>query len=197
MANYCSNFIEFRGTNEDIKSLTEGFQSLDEGIELSAKRFEMMTFTEACDKAFGLESPPHTEYNYYGTKWFDFNYEDRDAWENRDAFLHVYGDSAWGPPSKLTQELCKAFGVEATHHYEEAGNDFGGILYADKEGAVSVEEYSFDEYKYKYDRDYWWEEMMYRITEFYKTFDEFVKDHGYAYLDDLIEAWDEAHKKES
>ena len=185
MANHCYNHIEFTGTSDRLNALREGFVKL-------SKDSEYETFTEACDKSFGLKSPPDADYSYYGTKWFEFEQGDVNS------FLVVYGDSAWGPPEKLTQELCRAYHVSARHEYEEPGCDFAGVTTFDEKGNYDQEQYTYWEFKYKHDQYHWWQEMIYLIKEeVYKNFDQFAEHNGYADLEDLNEAWNEAHKQES
>ena len=108
------------------------------------------------------------------------------------------GDSAWNPPEKLTQELCRAYRVRARHEYEEAGNDFAGITTFDEEGDYDQEQYTYWEFKYKYDEDWWRDEMIYLIQgKNYGTFEEFAEDNPYAELGDLKHAWKTVYKNES
>jgi hypothetical protein len=185
-----------------VNALREGFVKL-------SKDKDSETFVESCDKAFGLQSPPTADYKYYGTKWFDFAIElVSDCWdESVEGFedtpitycsIVISGDSAWSPPEKLTQELCKAYRVRARHEYEESGNDFAGITTFDEEGDCDQETYTYWEFKYKYDQDWWWDEMTYQIQEGYRyeSYNEFAEEHKYADIDDLNEAWNRANKNE-
>tara|TARA_R100000951_G_C2646438_1_gene182755 strand:- start:1379 stop:1990 length:612 start_codon:yes stop_codon:yes gene_type:complete len=203
MANHCYNYIEFRGETEHIKKLARCFSLLMK-VEYAP------TFIEACASVFQLlEVPEDAEYNYFGTKWFEvelsqepqleYDYTDEDTKERfSESYFIVSGDSAWTPPEKLTQELCKAYRVRARHEYEESGCDFAGILTIDEKGDYDEEEYTYRECKYKYDQDWWWDEMVYTIQErHYETFEEFFEDNGYAELGILKEAWKIAHEKES
>ena len=203
MANHCYNYIEFTGTSDRVNALQEGFVKL-------SKDSESKTFTEACDKSFGLESPPDADYVHYGTKWFDFLIElvSRGCWyEYVEGFedtpmkycsIVISGESAWSPPKELTKKLCEAYRVRARHEYDEPGNDFGGITTFDEKGDYDEEVYTYMEFKYRYYMDFWWDEMIHLIREEnYKTFEEFFEDNDYADLDDLKEAWKIAHEKES
>lgn len=202
MANHCYNYIEFTGTSDRVTALQEGLVKLsrDEDSE---------TFKDACDKAFGLQSPPTADYKYYGTKWFEFVIElVNDSWnESVEGFedtpitycsIVISGDSAWSPPEKLTQELCRAYRVRARHEYEEQGMDFAGITTFDEEGDYDQETYTYWEFKYKHDQDWWWDEVVYQIQEGYRyeSYSEFAEDHPYADIEDLNEAWNRANKNE-
>ena len=203
MANHCYNYIEFTGTSDRVNALREGFVKL-------SKDSESKTFTEACDKSFGLQSPPDADYAHYGAKWFDFVIEliGNSCWEKSvEGFedtpipycsIFISGDSAWTPPKKLIQELCKAYRVSARHEYEESGNDFGGVLTINEKGHSNQEEYTYWEFKYKYEQDWWWDEVTYQIQEGYRyeSYNEFAEDHPYADIDDLNEAWNRANKNE-
>ena len=201
MANYCNNHIEFTGTSDRVNALREGFVKL-------SKDSESKTFTEACDKLFGLQPSPTAQYDHYGTKWFDFTIElVSDCWdESVEGFedtpitycsIVISGDSAWNPPEKLTQELCRAYRVRARHEYEEPGCDFAGITTFDEEGDYDQELYTYNEFKYKYNQDFWWDDMVYLIeAQSYDTFEEFAENNGYAELGHLKEAWKIAHENE-
>ena len=202
MANYCYNHIEFRGETEHIKKLARCFALL-------TKVEHAPTFTEACASVFRLlVVPEDADYTFFGTKWFnidfiqepqlEYDYTDEDTKERfSESYFVVTGDSAWYPPKKLTQKLCDAYGVRARHEYEEQGNDFAGITTFDEKGEYDEEVYTYMEFKYKYEQEYWWDEITYQIEySNYETFEEFFEDNDYAELDDLKEAWNRAHKNE-
>lgn len=203
MANHCYNYIEFRGETEHIKKLARCFSLLMK-VEYTS------TFTDACASVFKLLAVPEdADYRYFGTKWFEielsqepqleYDYIDEDTKERfSESYFIVSGDSAWNPPEKLTQKLCDAYRVRARHEYEEAGNDFAGVTIFDEKGNYDQKKYTYWEFKYKYDQDWWWDEMIYQIQEGYRyeTFDEFEEDNPYADLDDLNEAWNIANKNE-
>lgn len=202
MANYCSNYIEFSGETERIKKLARCF-------ELLIKAEYAPTFTEACASVFRLlVVPEDSDYAYFGTKWFnieltqepqlEYEHTDEDTGEvySRSYFV-VTGDSAWYPPKKLTQKLCDSYGVQARHEYEESGNDFGGILTVDEKGHCEDEEYTYLEFNYKYNEDFWWDEVICQIEYgSHETFEDFARDNGYADLEVLKKAWKIAHENE-
>jgi len=202
MANNCYNHIEFVGLKKNIERLAKAFHSLQ-------KETADLTLTQACDKVFGLKSPPDSEYAHYGTKWFNFTmglpeYGEPfhvEGFEDMPPLAYgsfnLIGDSAWSPPILLVEELCRAYSVEATHHYDESGCDFGGVFKADKNGEVAHEQYTYLEYLYTYDYDAWWEEIVYQIQEdAYQTFEHCVEENPYADLDNLNEAWNEVKPKD-
>ena len=86
----------------------------------------------------------------YGTKWWDIN--DCGGIEKfshvKDSVITVSGDSAWSPPVKLIEEICKYYKVSATMEYEEPGCDFGGEIFIDKTGIVKDNCYEYGEWIY-------------------------------------------------
>jgi hypothetical protein len=180
MANHCNNWIHFMGSKESLEKLEkalgtyEGLSHFNEWVD------SMIEFTPPKDD--------EREYYHYGTRWFEFQVSNDD-----DGSLFVDGYSAWSPPLEMTRSLCEHFGVEAKHEYEEMGNDFGGFIRIQNNGAIAEQqEYSYQEWRYREDAD----SFMFNLID--DLFNDLHCDF-FSSLDDLLEEYNflsQEHKKE-
>ena len=68
-------------------------------------------------------------------------------------------DSAWSPPINFIQHLGRLFNVECELYYEEPGCDFCGKSYFDNENGLTEEDYSYNEGRYVFDKDNFFESI--------------------------------------
>ena len=61
--------------------------------------------------------------------------------------------TAWSPPINFIQHLGYLFNVECELYYEEPGCDFCGKSYFNNEDGLSEEDYSYDEGRFVFDKD--------------------------------------------
>jgi hypothetical protein len=178
MANHCYNYIVLNGNTEVLEELSEAMAE--------AEAFDDNYFTEFCDRVLKINKriDPAKDYGFYGTKWFEYSITDKDV-----EMLIIQGDSAWGPPDRFVEEICKQYGLCATLEYEEPGMDFAGIVKYDSTGQVDHEEFTFYELQYRNDIGYWQEEIL--NMHYDDEDDEEIKE----YLKNATYASDE-HKKE-
>lgn len=161
MANYCNNWISFEGKKNSLDKLVKKLKTYDKS----------KYFTEWCeyvigkgklDGGEGFQKKYGTDFNVYymyGTKWFDFNIE------GEGTHLRVYGDSAWSPPIKFVEEVCKKFQLKAEMEYEECGNDFAGRTTFDETGILKEEDYTYDEWRYRESHESWYDDVYYRFAD--------------------------------
>lgn len=153
MANHCYNFVSIEG-DPDILRFIEG---LIEKADGSSTNY----FVDFCDKV--LQKKPRTDqldtYNDYGTKWW----EQQVSLVEGDDTMTIQGDSAWGPPDRFIEELCKEYGLCATLEYEEPGCGFAGIAKYDSTGEIEHEEMTYHEFSYGNDVSYWIENLAYTL----------------------------------
>ena len=147
MANHCYNFISLSGDKELLEELWEGIK------EAEAAPNDQY-FYQFCDRVVKANPSVKKDYLFYGTKWFEYEIDhDGDT-------MCMQGDSAWGPPQRFIEEICKQYGVCAVLEYEEPGNDFAGIVKYDSTGEIDHEEFTYHELQYNTDFDYWKEEIL-------------------------------------
>jgi hypothetical protein len=120
MANYCYNYIVFKGAN--VGKLKEAF-----GLYKQTEYFDDFVHL-ATGKPIEDKKDPYR----YGTRWFEFETELVDS-----ETLVVSGDSAWSPVEGMTQAFCEHFSVSARIEFEESGCDFGGYTEYDEQGNVT------------------------------------------------------------
>lgn len=147
MANHCYNYVLLSGNKEMLKELQEAI------IEAEAASNDKY-FYQFCDRVVKADPSVEKDYLFYGTKWFEHEVD------YHGDCLTIQGDSAWGPPQRFIEEICKQYGLCAVLEYEEPGNDFAGIVNYDSTGEVDHEEFTYHELQYNNDFDYWKEEIL-------------------------------------
>ena len=99
--------------------------------------------------------------------------------------------TAWSPPVNFVSNLCKMYGVTAVMDYDEGGCDFCGRATIDIDGEIDEVDYGFNEGKYYFDNEYFWESIVESDLEYALeqdiTKDQFLLDHSYINEDDLKE----------
>lgn len=161
MANNCFNWIRFEGSKTALDRLEKKLKTYDKS-QYFTEWSEYVIGKGKLDGGVGFQEKYGTEFNVYymyGTKWFDFSMDGDD----NDLILH--GDSAWSPPIKLIEEICKKYKLKAEHEYEEPGNDFGGVTTFDKNGIIEEKDYSYDEWRYHQNPSGWQDDMYYRFSD--------------------------------
>jgi hypothetical protein len=83
------------------------------------------------------------------------------------------------------------YGVTAVMDYDEGGCDFCGRAIIDIDGEVDEEDYGFNEGKYHFDNEYFWESLIEGDLEYALeeeiTKAQFILDHSYVSEEDLKE----------
>jgi hypothetical protein len=160
MANHCYNSIQIVGDNKTLKKLKKKLDRYE----------ETNFFNEFGDLILDKKFDPEEKRDgyEYGTRWFDFDLDldDKNISEDNLISLNISGDSAWSPPEKLIEEICKKYKVSAEMFYEECGNDFmGETKYFWKDNVLQKEEecYSYREGMYKISDN--WHENTYEDIE--------------------------------
>jgi len=147
MANHCYNFIELSG---DKELLDELWDSIKEAEEFNEDKY----FYQFCDRVVKANPSVEKDYLFYGTKWFEYNVD------HHGDTMCIQGDSAWGPPQRFIEEVCKQYGLCAVLEYEESGNDFAGRVKYDGTGEIEHEEFTYHEWQYINNTDYWIEDVL-------------------------------------
>ena len=180
MANNCYNFISLEGDNKSIKELAERltdtydkFEYLNGWCDYVLKIRDDFNYIKEEDKR---------DHYYYGSRWFDFDIS------VDDDCITIQGDSAWSPMEKFTEDLCEVYNLSGRIEYEEVGFDFGGYASYVGEEEVDSGHFTYMEWKYIEDRDYWLQEMLFKIESLDDEEDilnEFKETSKYASKKDL------------
>jgi hypothetical protein len=140
MANHCENYVNLCGDKAKLHEINE---------KLNCYR-EFNYFTNFAKFLLGKDhwnTPTSNELTHkfvyeYGTKWWNFySYLDEGCDEG---CIEISGHSAWNPPKKLIDELCKKYKLSGEMEYCEEGMDFGGVIHW-KNGSIVYEKY-YDTY---------------------------------------------------
>jgi hypothetical protein len=103
MPNWCSNYIVFAGTKENIEALNNAIKTAIE-LEDKEKKAQKIHSSDIVDGYF---------YNIY--------VDDVLTYDDNDEIVMQY-ETRWSPNIKDVSILCKEFNVTADHDYSELGN---------------------------------------------------------------------------
>ena len=127
--------------------------------------------------------------NWFGTKW-DVSYSEC-QFDFNDDHIVMMPSTAWSPPIYFVSNLCKMYGVTAVMDYDEGGCNFCGRATIDIDGGIEVEDYGYNEGKYHFDNEYFWESLVESDLEYAMeeeiTKSQFILDHPYVNEDDKKE----------
>ena len=191
MPNWCSNYIVISGDVDKISLLKNILEdvpktNVDDSIVFTTLIGKEPTITtEDYEKGGWFNS----NVDWFGTKW-DVSYSDC-QFEFNDDHIIMMPMTAWSPPVRFVSNLCKMYGVTAVMDYDEGGCDFCGRANIDIDGEVDEDDYGFDEGKYHFDNEYFWESIVENDLEYALeqeiTKAQFILDHSYVSEEDLKE----------
>ena len=189
MPNWCTNYILIRGDENKISLLKNILEDVPKN-----KPDDCIVFTTLIGKEPTISTEDYekggwfdSNVNWFGTKWdvsyiecqFDFN----------DDHIVMMPSTAWSPPIYFVSNLCKMYGVTAVMDYDEGGCNFCGRTIID--GGIEIEDYGYNEGKYHFDNEYFWESIVESDLEYALEQDvtkaEFILDHSYVSEDDKKE----------
>jgi len=139
MANNCYNHATVYGKKEVLDEIEEKFNKYTD-YDYLVLWGDMVLNKE-------VERNIKDDYYYYDTRWWDFDIQ------RYDDSMMISGDSAWGPPLKLLQELTEVYDVVVEGSYDEPGMDIAGEFKCEK-GEIEDIEMTCWELKLKDDRQY-------------------------------------------
>jgi hypothetical protein len=169
MANHCWNNLVIEGKKEVLDKLEELFKNYH----------EIDYFVDFGNAFFpDLKDPPTREdYNFYGTKWWDFIIN-----RENDDYMEISGDSAWGPPLELIRMIAEKYSVGCTISFSEGGCNFAGVYVYQNDQLIEKADYSCAQYAYSVENgvqslmdDYLYDDDCFDI---YKDADDFIDKLG-------------------
>ena len=185
MPNLCNNHIIISGNEKKILLLKNIIENDPKSKEDECIVFETLIGTEPEPEEYENDS----NVDWFGTKR-DVSYNDC-GFEFNDNHIIMTPLTAWSPPIGFVSNLCKMYGVTAVMDYDEGGCDFCGRATIDINGEVNEEEYTFNEGKYHFDNEYFWESIVESDLEYVMeeeiTKDQFILKYPYVNQDDLKE----------
>lgn len=157
MANNCWNYAVLSGDKAALDEIQERF----------SKYNDFNYFIHFGDYVLKKETPTNTEeYYLYGTKWWDFNIDER-----TDNTMTISGDSAWSPPLELLRQISEVYDVEIEGEYSESGCDFGGFFYCE-DGCLDDNQMTYFEYQLESDREWAITDLIDNQLDWDEEFDE-------------------------
>jgi hypothetical protein len=207
MANHCQNFAYFSGEPEQISKLEEALKRetanhlkeeyTDKGlaipkyasntVELYARNYNLILSDQPDD----FTKPGYDVYDLYGSKWFECEWE-----VMCDTEIQLTGSSAWSPVIAFFEKICTTYQLDAYGDYAESGMDFAGEFTITKEGEVTDDQTSYQQYEANNNPDSFFENVLYYISD--GNFESFqsVLDHFKDVSWDLTDVETETLKKE-
>lgn len=153
MPNWCSNSLTITGHKYDIETILERLRKGDAdkmfetliGInpEISVEQYEKNWYDENISR--------------FGTKW-DVSYT-MDMFQYSEDTIYITFETAWSPPVEFCRSLSKMYNVKCVLFYSEPGIGFAGQFEVDGDGNESDDECGYLEGLYKYDNEYFWDEV--------------------------------------
>ena len=183
MPNWCNNHIIISGNEKKMLLLKNIIEN-----DPKSKKDECIVF----ETLIGTEPEPEEYENDSNVDWFgtkrDVSYNDC-GFEFNDNHIIMTPLTAWSPPIGFVSNLCKMYGVTAVMDYDEGGCNFCGRTIID--GGIEIEDYGYNEGKYHFDNEYFWESIVESDLEYALEQDvtkaEFILDHSYVSEDDKKE----------
>ena len=189
MPNWCSNYIVISGDVDKISLLKNVLEDVPKSKEDDSIVFTTLIGKEPEIPTEEYEKGGWFDLNWFGTKW-DVSYCNC-QFEFNDDHIIMMPMTAWSPPIGFVSNLCKMYGVTAVMDYDEGGCDFCGRAIIDIDGGIEEEDYGFNEGKYHFDNEYFWESLVESDLEYALEQDvtkaEFILDHSYVSEEDLKE----------
>lgn len=188
MANHCQNFAYFSGEPEQISKLEKALQRetdnylkqeyTDKGltipsyymntVELYARNYNLILSDQPDD----FTQPGYDVYDLYGSRWFVCEWE-----VMSDTEIQLMGSSAWSPVVSFFEKICTTYQLDAYGDYAESGMDFAGEFTITKEGEVTDNQTSYQQYEATHNPEGFFEDVLYYISDGYYESFQSVLDH--------------------
>jgi hypothetical protein len=159
MPNWCNNHLTITGDNENLDRIKFYLEDIESKDNTSPGIFMALV---GRDKSIELNEYEHggwydANINYWGCKW-DVSYNEANITYDDESITMSF-DSAWSPPINFIQHLGRLFNVKCELYYEEPGCDFCGKSYFDNENGLTEEDYSYNEGRYLFDKENFFESI--------------------------------------
>lgn len=170
MANDCDYKVRITGEPEDLQKLFNKLQcdEVKNVGHLHSDNYSILF--ESCD-----------DVEDWGSKWVSFSNID---YYDGDTMMFIDGSSAWKPAEGFWQKTSKEFNLSIDLEYSEPGVGFAGVTEINDGEITLKDEFSYWQYLYIRDYDYFWEEIESRCD--YSTLEEVIDELGDTY-DNLSE----------
>lgn len=154
MPNYCWNWIEISASKENIEKIRTVIDQVNETEEgFWASNYPLLIEKPAISKEDLEKMQFFDVYSEWGSKWFTpyvdgYHLSENPVQKNKNSYITIAGDSAWGPMLPLCEKLSKHYNADITIEFEEPGCDFGGRYRFSNGNIQEQEEYAYLEWQY-------------------------------------------------
>lgn len=153
MPNWCYNNLTITGEKENLDRIKFHLEDIEKKDDSTPGIFMALVGRDQSIELNEYENGGWYDANisYWGCKW-DVSYDESGVEYNDDSITMSF-QTAWSPPINFIQHLGYLFNVECELYYEEPGCDFCGKSYFNSEDGLSEEDYSYDEGRFVFDKD--------------------------------------------
>lgn len=153
MPNWCYNNLTITGEKENLDRIKFHLEDIEKKDDSTPGIFMALVGRDQSIELNEYENGGwyDANINYWGCKW-DVSYDESGV-EYNDGSITMSFQTAWSPPINFIQHLGYLFNVECELYYEEPGCDFCGKSYYNSEDGLSEEDYSYDEGRFVFDKD--------------------------------------------
>ncbi len=153
MPNWCYNNLTITGEKENLDRIKFHLEDIEKKDDSTPGIFMALVGRDHTIELNEYENGGwyDANINYWGCKW-DVSYDESGV-EYNDGSITMSFQTAWSPPINFIQHLGYLFNVECELYYEEPGCDFCGKSYYNSEDGLSEEDYSYDEGRFVFDKD--------------------------------------------
>lgn len=182
MPNWCSNYIEIKGSQKNIKKIADILKENPKGDKLYETLIGLKPNGNYTDDWYDLNN------EWFGCKW-DTEYDIEEMYIGKNS-ISLDVESPWSPPIEFCKTLAKKYKVKCVISYEECGCDFAGKTTIKSDGTCIEEDYHFLEGKYKLDKEGFWEEIESHLEDWKESSseEEIREDLSFANEDDIQQA---------
>jgi hypothetical protein len=159
MPNWCYNHLTITGDKKNLDRIKFHLEDIEKKDNVSPGVFMALV---GRDQSIELNEYEHggwyqANIDYWGCKW-DVSYNESGL-DYSDYSITMSFNSAYSPPVPFIQHLGRLFNVRCELYYEEPSCDFCGKSYFDNENGLTEEDYSYNEGRYVFDKDSFFESI--------------------------------------
>jgi hypothetical protein len=172
MPNWCYNYLTIKGDKENLDRIKFHLEDIEKKDDVKPGVFMSLVGRDQSMELHEYENGGwyDSNVNYWGCKW-DISYDESNVDYSDDEIVMSF-NTAWSPPVKFIEHLGNLFDVECELYYEEGGCDFCGKSYYTKENGLVEEDYGYDEGRYIFETESFFDNIEDDIDYLFEENDE-------------------------